>query len=289
MGMADSFEYTEHEWSVQATWQMPGLVRREGGGCLYMVNGFSLRVHDTDIVVNTPDRPALLDSVRDRLRAGTGFAIATLNLDHLVKLRRVKDFRRAYARQDLVVADGNPIVWLSHLAGRPVSLVTGSDLVEPLAAMAADEGVPVALLGATSETLARAATRLSARNPRLRIVARLAPGQGFDAAGPEAGEMIEALRRSGAGLTLLALGAPRQEMFAARCREALPAMGLASIGAGLDFIAESQRRAPPWVRRIAMEWLWRVLSNPRRLAGRYAWCALALPTLALTVLARGRA
>jgi exopolysaccharide biosynthesis WecB/TagA/CpsF family protein len=250
---------------------------------------FLLSVHDTDIVVNVPDRAALLDRVRGRLRAGSGFAIATLNLDHLVKLRSLRAFRHAYARHDLVVADGNPVVWLSRLAGRPVSLVAGSDLVEPLAALAAEEGAPVALLGATSETLARAAAELAARNPGLRIVARLAPGQGFDPDGEEAGEMIEALRRSGARLTLLALGAPRQEMFAARCRQALPAMGLASIGAGLDFIAESQRRAPLWMRRIAMEWLWRMLSNPRRLAGRYAGCAVALPSLALTVLTRGRA
>jgi exopolysaccharide biosynthesis WecB/TagA/CpsF family protein len=254
-----------------------------------MVNAFFLRVHDTDIVVNTPDRSALLENVRHRLRAGAGFAIATLNLDHLVKLRRLQDFRRAYARQDIVVADGNPIVWLSHLARRPVQLVTGSDLVQPLAAIAAAEGVPVALLGATSETLARAAAELAARNPGLRIVARLAPGRGFDPEGAEAGEMIGALRRSGARLTFLALGAPRQEIFAARCREALPEMGLASIGAGLDFIAESQRRAPPWMRRLALEWLWRMLTDPRRLAGRYAWCAVTLPTLALDVLTRGRA
>jgi N-acetylglucosaminyldiphosphoundecaprenol N-acetyl-beta-D-mannosaminyltransferase len=253
-----------------------------------MVNAFSLRVQDADIVVNTVDQSALMESVRSRFRAGAGFAIATLNLDHLVKLRRQAAFRRAYERQDLVVADGNPIVWLSRLAGRRVSLVAGSDLVEPLAGLAAEERVPVALLGATSETLARAASVLAGRSPGLRVVARLAPGRDFDPAGAEAGEMIRALRRSGARLTFLALGAPRQEMFAARCREELPGMGLASVGAGLDFIAESQQRAPQWVRRIAMEWLWRMLSNPRRMAGRYAACAVTLPGLALTAV-RARA
>jgi N-acetylglucosaminyldiphosphoundecaprenol N-acetyl-beta-D-mannosaminyltransferase len=249
-----------------------------------MVDAFSLRVRDADITVNTADRPALMEGVRSRFRTGSGFAIATLNLDHLVKLRQLAAFRRAYERQDLVVADGNPIVWLSRLAGRPVSLVTGSDLVEPLAELAAEERVPVALLGATSETLARAASVLVARSPGLRIVARLAPGPNFDPAGAEADEMIDALRRSGARLTFLALGAPRQEMFAARCRRDLPDMGLASIGAGLDFIAASQKRAPRWVRRMALEWLWRMLSNPRRLAGRYASCAMTLPGVALTVM-----
>lgn len=254
-----------------------------------MSSMFSLRVRDTSIVVNMPDRSALLEHVRDRLRRGTGFAVATLNLDHLVKLRSVDAFRAAYSRQDLVTADGNPIVWLSRLAGHPVSLVTGSDLVEPLAAIAAQEQVPVALLGSTAGTLAKAAEALAARHPGLRIVACLAPGQGFDAHGAEAGEMIEALRQSGARLTFLALGAPRQEMFAARCRDVLPQMGLVSVGAGLDFIAASQRRAPAWMQRVALEWLWRVISNPRRLAGRYARCALTLPGAMLTVLAEGRA
>lgn len=245
---------------------------------------FSVRIGDSSVNINTADSAALLDAVCDRLRRRTGFAIATLNLDHLVKLRQSTSFRRAYQRHDFVVADGNPVVWLSRLAGRPVSLVPGSDLVEPLVGLAAQEHVTVALLGATEETLARAAAALALRHPGLEIVARLAPGRGFDADGAEASELIEALRRSGAGLTLLALGAPRQELFAARCRAALPDMGFASIGAGLDFLADSQQRAPLWMRRIALEWLWRLMSDPRRMGARYAGCALALPGLALAVI-----
>ncbi|WP_233713173.1 WecB/TagA/CpsF family glycosyltransferase [Amaricoccus solimangrovi] len=228
-----------------------------------------------------PDRVRLLDDVRARLRAGAGFAIATLNLDHMVKLRRIPEFTDAYRRQDLVTADGNPIVWLSWLAGRPVSLVPGSDLVEPLAALAAEEGKPVALIGSTPAALERAARHLGAAHPGLRIAACLAPGRGFDPAGAEADAMIAALGASGARMAFLALGAPKQEMFAARCREALPGVGLVSVGAGLDFLARTQRRAPAWMRRAALEWLWRVGTDPRRLARRYAECALALPGLAL--------
>lgn len=223
------------------------------------------------------------------MRQGVGFAIATLNLDHLVKLRSMDTFRRAYTQQDLVTADGNPIVWLSRLARRPVTLVPGSDLVEPLARLAAREGVPVALLGATPETLDRAAAWLVALNPGLQVVACLSPSRSFDPTGPEAAQMVEALRASGARLTFLALGAPKQEMFAARCRAELPAVGFASVGAGLDFLAESQRRAPLWMRRAALEWVWRMMSDPRRLARRYASCALLLPAVMLAVLSRAQA
>jgi exopolysaccharide biosynthesis WecB/TagA/CpsF family protein len=103
---------------------------------------------------------------------------------------------------------------------------------------------------------------------------------GFAPLGDQGAEVIEALEASGARLCFLALGAPKQEIFAARAHAELPHMGFVSIGAGLDFIAGHQRRAPLWVRRIAMEWLWRLLSDPRRMALRYMRCALILPGLA---------
>lgn len=243
----------------------------------------------TPIEVNMPDRETLTETVRDRLRKTEGFALATINLDHLVKLRTSEGFRKSYAAQDLVVADGNPIVWLSRMAKRPVALAPGSDLVIPLARVAAENGVPVALLGATAPVLAKAADALRTQVPGLEIVAQLAPSQNFDPEGAEADTLLEDLNRSGAGLTLLALGAPRQETFAARGRAALPGMGFVSIGAGLDFLAGSQVRAPAWARRFAMEWAWRMLSNPRRLAGRYLKCALIMPRLALMALHQRRA
>lgn len=229
------------------------------------------------IAVNIPDRAALLSEVEARLLRGEGFALATINLDHLVKLRQDPAFRAVYAAQDLVVADGNPVVWLSRLARRPVSLVPGADMVEPLAHAARRAGVSVALVGTTEAALATAADTLLAQVPGLEITARIAPPMGFDPAGDEARRILRVLAQSGAGLTLLALGAPKQEIFAALGRQEAPGMGFASIGAGLDFLAGTQTRAPRWVRAMAMEWLWRMLSSPRRLALRYLRCAIILP------------
>lgn len=229
------------------------------------------------IAITHADAAALLEEVSARLRRGEGFALATINLDHLAKLRRDEAFRAAYAAQDLVVADGNPVVWLSRLAGRPVRLVPGSDMVVPLAQAAARAGVGVALLGATPAALDAAAEALRARVPRLAIVARLAPPMGFDPDGAGADALIDELARSGARLCFLALGAPKQEIFAARAYQRLPQVGFASIGAGLDFLAGTQRRAPAWMRAAALEWLWRMLSNPARLVPRYVRSALTLP------------
>ncbi|MFN3953861.1 MAG: WecB/TagA/CpsF family glycosyltransferase [Pararhodobacter sp.] len=236
------------------------------------------------IAITHADAAALLAEVSARLQRGQGFALATINLDHLAKLRGDAAFRVAYAAQDLVVADGNPVVWLSRLAGRPVRLVPGSDLVVPLAQVAARNGAPVALLGATEETLSAAASALQTLVPGLEIVARLAPPMGFDPEGPQAGAMLDALQQSGARLCFLALGAPKQEILAARARTRLPQTGFASIGAGLDFLAGTQRRAPAWMRALALEWLWRMASNPARLMPRYARAARVLPGQAVAAL-----
>ncbi|MEL6794630.1 MAG: WecB/TagA/CpsF family glycosyltransferase, partial [Pseudomonadota bacterium] len=130
------------------------------------------------VCVNTPSKAALLDEIASRLSAGRGFALATVNLDHLVKLRASAAFRAAYADHDLIVADGNPIVWLSRLAGRPVELAPGADLVAPLMRLAAEADAPVAFVGSTSEALEAAAARLSAEVPGLRIAALIAPPYG---------------------------------------------------------------------------------------------------------------
>ena len=229
------------------------------------------------VVVNVPDADALLGEVRARLRAGEGFALATINLDHLVKLRGSEAFRRAYAAQDLVVADGNPIVWLSRLAGREIGLVPGSDMVLPLAEIAAAEGVSVAFVGSTERSLALAAAEMKRCVPGLEIAAMIAPPMGFDPDSPGAEDVFAGLENSGAGLVFVALGAPKQEVFAARGRSRLPAVGFASIGAGLDFLSGSQERAPKWVRAMAMEWAWRMLRAPGRLGPRYLKCMAILP------------
>lgn len=227
--------------------------------------------------VTIPDRATLLAAVQGRLAARQGFALATLNLDHLVKLARDAPFRAAYAAHDMVTADGNPIVWLSRLAGRPVALVPGADLVLPLARLAAAQGAGVALVGTTEPSLSLAASALRAKIPGLTITLCRAPAMGFDPDSPAAAAILADIAASGTGLCFLALGAPRQERLAARGRLLAPHVGFASIGAGLDFLSGTQRRAPAWARRLALEWLWRLVTNPGRLVKRYALCALILP------------
>ena len=237
------------------------------------------------ITVTVPDKAGLLADLRRRFERREGFTVATINLDHVVKLARDPAFRNAYGAQSHVTADGNPIVWLSRLAGQgDVALVPGSEVIDPVARLAAEVGVPVALFGATDASLTAAAEALRAQIPGLDVVLTLAPEMGFDPAGPAADQAIAQIGESGARLVFLALGAPKQEIFAARAQTHLPETGFLSIGAGLDFISGAQKRAPAWVRAVAGEWLWRMLSSPRRLAARYGACLLVLPGLTVRAL-----
>lgn len=224
-----------------------------------------------------PDKNGLQAEVQRRFAAREGFALATVNLDHLVKLAQSAEFLAAYRGQDLVVADGRPIVWLSQLAGQPVELMPGSDMVLPLCHLAAQAGVPVALVGSTELALKDAEQYLCAHVPGLDLTWCHAPSGVFDPAGAEAAEILNQLDERKIQLCFLALGAPKQEQLAHRGREAAPRVGFASIGAGLDFLGGHQRRAPRWVRKLALEWLWRMLSSPVRMVPRYAKCFAILP------------
>ncbi len=238
------------------------------------------QVNDSVVAVNIPTMAALRAAVGARLAARQGFALATINLDHLTLLPGSAAFRTAYAAQDFVVADGRPVGWLAALAGRPVDILPGSDLIVPLCEMAVRAGVSVALLGSNTATLQTAATGLQERIAGLQIAAQIAPPQGFEPMGDDAAILLGHVAASGAGLCFVALGAPKQEILAARGRLLTPAVGFVSIGAGLDFIAGTQVRAPVWMRRMALEWLWRTVQQPRRMIPRYARCFAALPGLA---------
>lgn len=203
--------------------------------------------------------------------------VFTLNLDHVVKMRADARFRKAYRGAGLITADGFPIVLACLLQGKRASRVPGSDLIAPICAEAARSGKPIYLFGSSAQVLTNTSRLLQERYAGLAIAGTLAPPQGFDPTSENARRCIETIDRSGASLCFVALGAPKQELFADYAKSILPHVSFICIGAGLDFIAGSQMRAPHWMQRWGMEWLWRAAGDPRRLAHRYLLCLATLP------------
>ncbi len=236
--------------------------------------------------VNIASSGDLVRAAIERLDAGLGFTLFTLNLDHVVKRRSDVSFRQAYSRATFVTADGAPVVWLASRQGARLKRVTGADLVVPMCEAAARAGHPIALFGSSNGALAESAARLRRMFPRLDIVFIEAPPQGFDPASNAASDAARRIAATGARLCFVALGAPKQEAFADLMAPLHPRIGFMGIGAALDFIAGEQRRAPEMFRDRGLEWAWRLGSNPRRLATRYARCAAVLARLALAPVAR---
>src|SRR5882757_8784312 len=206
------------------------------------------------VSINVLSLPEAVDSIVSAAQHGDNFSVCTLNLDHVVQLQQRADFRAAYRRARFVTADGFPIVVLSRLLGSRIERTTGADLVEPVCREAGKKGLPVFLLGSNEPTLVTTARRLSERYRGLRVAGHFAPGSHFDPYSREADFAVDSIRASGARLCFVALGAPRQELFAARCLDELDGTGMLCIGAALDFIAGTQTRAPSITQKVGLEW-----------------------------------
>jgi exopolysaccharide biosynthesis WecB/TagA/CpsF family protein len=233
--------------------------------------------------------PSAVATIIARTKAETGFTVFTLNLDHLVKLRSNAAFQAAYKTADLVTADGEPVAVLSRNQNAGIKRTTGADLFLPLASAAAAADLPVYLFGSTRAVLDKVAGALAAHTAgKIDVAGYASPSATFDPQGPEADAAIAEIKTSGARLCFVALGAPKQEIFAARAVAQGCQAGFVCIGAAVDFVAGAQVRAPLAFQRYGMEWAWRLANNPRRLAKRYSDCAAVLFDVALLAPMRRR-
>lgn len=208
-----------------------------------------------------------IDAIEGLIRAGRGGAVFTPNVDHVVLAEEQEAFRASYARADLCLADGMPLLWAARLLGSPVpEKVSGSDLAPRLLERAAQRGYRVYLLGAAEGVAEKAAGVL--RVAGVNVVGTDAPLVRDPHDPRERGPIVERVRRARPDLVLVAFGAPKQELFIDAIRSELDCV-LLGVGATLDFIAGTARRAPRWMSRHGLEWFYRLLREPRRLWRRY--------------------
>lgn len=208
-----------------------------------------------------------LDRIEALVKARRGAAVFTPNVDHVVLAERNAEFRAAYAAADLSLVDGTPLLWAARLLHEPLpEKISGSDLVVPLMGLAAQRRWRVYLLGSTPEACAAAWKRLADLGVRVvgtdSPVIRLWGRDDTEAA-------LARLRAARPDLVLVGLGAPKQEIWIHRHRAELGSAVALGIGAAIDFLAGRVRRAPPWISRAGLEWLYRLAHEPRRLWRRY--------------------
>jgi N-acetylglucosaminyldiphosphoundecaprenol N-acetyl-beta-D-mannosaminyltransferase len=206
-----------------------------------------------------------VDAVFDRLHSGVRGWVCTVNVAILMMMKADPELRSFIDRSQLNVADGQPLVWAAPLFDSSLpERVTGIDLIEELAGRAAREGVGLFLLGSKLCVVQECAQGLRSRHPGLRV--DLADGYfGTD----QAGERADLVRRSGARLLIVGMGVPRQERFIDEQWERLGVGMAIGVGGSFEVMAGRKLRAHPWVQAIGMEWLFRLVQEPRRLFWRY--------------------
>jgi N-acetylglucosaminyldiphosphoundecaprenol N-acetyl-beta-D-mannosaminyltransferase len=207
--------------------------------------------------------------------------VCTTNPEFSMIAQTDSNFRNILKRADLCVPDGVGLLWAARRLGTPLpERVTGSDGVPRIAAHAAQTGWRLYLLGAAPGIAEKAAEILRDRYPGVQIAGTYAGSP----APEEEDAIVERINASGADLLFVAYGAPRQDAWIARNLPRLNVAMAMGVGGAFDFIAGVIPRAPDWMRRAGIEWLYRLYLEPRRI-GRM----MRLPRFVLAVLRRGEA
>lgn len=211
-----------------------------------------------------------LARMRGFLRNGGRHYVTTPNVDHVVRLQKDPEFRRAYLGASLVVTDGMPVVWASRLLGKGLKQrITGTDLIPAICRLAAEGGHSVFFLGGSPGVAEKAAENFRASIPGLKVAGSYSPPFGFELDPAQNEQAIRRVNEAAPDVIFLALGAPKQEIWIARNAARLRFRLALCIGSGLDYPAGLARRAPQWMQRSGLEWLWRLGLEPKRLARRY--------------------
>ena len=196
-----------------------------------------------------------------------GTSVHLLNAGSIYFGERNPAVKEMFLRGGMLLPDGKSIEMASELLGHAIPQVRGPWLFNEMMNAGREYGLRHFLIGTTDETLALLVTELERRYPGVQIVGTLSPP--FRDSTPE--ELVaqdDAVRESGANVVWLGMSSPKQDFEAQRLAQALPGLVLA-VGAAFDFVAGTQKEAPRWVQRSGFEWLFRLLSHPRRLWKRY--------------------
>jgi N-acetylglucosaminyldiphosphoundecaprenol N-acetyl-beta-D-mannosaminyltransferase len=227
---------------------------------------------DFDLVTETQ----VIAHVVDAISRGSGGTIVTPNIDICRRTDRDPSTRGLVDAASIVVPDGIPLLWAARLAGLPlVQRIAGADLIFSLSKAAAANSWPIYVLGGmpgedgNPGAAELAADRLAARYDGLKIAGAYSPPFPFDAKAGNVDDIRDSLVQAQPKIVFVGLGFPKQERLIARICGDLPGTWFVACGAAIPIAAGQLNRAHPVIQRLGLEWLHRLVNEPRRLAKRY--------------------
>lgn len=210
-----------------------------------------------------------MQDVLEQLQQGVVF---TPNVDHLVKLQRDQSFKEIYDTADYRLCDSKILIYAAKFLGSPIcEKISGSDFFPAFYEHHRHHSeVKLFLLGAPAGVAAEAQRRINRKVGREMVVGSYSPPIGFETDTAECDRIIQLVNASGATVLAVGLGAPKQEKFIYAYKKRFSAIKIfLAVGATLDFEAGQVNRAPKWMSKAGLEWLYRLVSEPKRLWKRY--------------------
>lgn len=207
------------------------------------------------------------DKIEQMIRKGGGIhQHVVVNVDKIVKLQSDRELREAILECDIISADGQPVIWASRLLQHPIKeRVAGIDLFCELLDRCGKIGFRPFLLGAREEVIARLPAILGERYPGL-VLAGLRNGY-WEA--EEEAEVVKIIREAHPDILFVAMSSPKKELFIRKWKQQLGVPFVMGVGGSFDVLAGVVKRAPEWMQRSGLEWLYRLIQEPRRLWRRY--------------------
>lgn len=220
-------------------------------------------------ILNTNILSITQDELLKNLKKGV---LITPNIDHLVKLQKDEEFYNVYQQAEWVVCDSKILYLLSKLLKYPLpQAIPGSSFFTAFYRYHKDDpNCKIFLLGAKEGVAVKAMAEINKSVGRQIVVEAHSPSYGFEKNEEECRKLVDIVNQSGANVLLVGVGAPKQEKWIARYRSQMPNVDIfMGLGATIDFEAKTLKRAPVFWQKIGMEWLYRVIKEPRRLFKRY--------------------
>lgn len=225
---------------------------------------------ETVKILNVNIRKITQEQLLRELHAGV---LVTPNVDHLIKLQADKAFYDCYQQAEWVVCDSKIIYVCSKLLHTPLpQAVPGSSFFRAFYEYhRKDNSCKIFLLGSPSQDIANSArANINTRCGREIVVAAHSPSFGFEKNDEECRDIIQKINMSGANVVLVGVGAPKQEKWIMRWKSEMPEVKIwMALGATIEFEAGTLKRAPLWMQKSGMEWLFRAFTDPKRLMKRY--------------------
>ena len=212
----------------------------------------------------------ILDSIDECIDRRTPCQVVGVNVDQALRVIEDEYSHQIFDNAEIVFTDGKPIVWMAKWLKRPiVEKISGPDLMLLLCERAAQKKYKIFLLGCAEGVAANAAKKLEEMYPGLQCVGTYSPPFGFEKDPEEMQKIITMLKESGADQLFVGMGSPKQDIFIYENMEKYQIPVSYSMGAAIDFIGGSVKRAPKWMSDVGLEWFHRMMQNPKRLVKRY--------------------